>query len=211
MPNDLSSLTAKLATQLRDTTYAVWTQGEMAELLTLAVDDLWPSVSYRTKDDTTTITIVSGTRLYAIPTTVVDVDRVDVKDASNKYIGPMMDGSWDVTGDTLTGSGWLTVNPSVNDNYAGGKFVLEGYCRYDLVSHFVPDPLVALVLAKARAEAYRRMGGNRAQFTNWQSRNQLQDMSVNELIALVNEAETEAERLRRRHKTLRRPVPGRVG
>jgi len=208
--NDLSSLTAKLATQLRDTTYAVWTAGEMAELITLSVDDLWPSVSYRVKDDTTTINIVSGTRVYAIPTTISDIDRVDIKDSGSKYVGPLMGGAWDVTGDPLMGTGWLTVNPTVNDQYGGGKFVLEGYHKYDM-AHFVPDAIVPLILAKARAEAYRRMGGSRAQFTNWQARNQLQDMSVNELIALVNEADSEALRLQRRHKTLRRPVPGRVG
>lgn len=209
--NDLSSLTAKLATQLRDTTYAVWAQGEMAELVTLAVDDLWPSVSYRVKDNTTTISIVSGTRVYAIPTSIIDVDRVDVKDASATYIGPLMDGTWDVTGDTLLGSGWLTVNPMINDQYAGGTYVLNGYAKYDVVTKFVPDPLVALVLAKARAEAYRRMGADRAQFKNWQARNQLQDMSVNELVILTNEADTEAARLQRRHRTLRRAVPGRIG
>lgn len=209
--NDLSSLTAKLATQVRDPSFAVWSQGEMAELVTMAVDDLWPSVSYRVKDNTTTITIVAGTRVYAIPTSIIDVDRVDVKDASSTYIGPLMDGTWDITGDTLLGSGWLTVNPMVNDQYAGGTYVLNGYNKYHTATNFIPDALVPLVLAKARAEAYRRMGADRAQFKNWQARNQLQDMSVNELVILTNEADVEAARLQKRHKTLRRAVPGRIG
>jgi hypothetical protein len=102
------------------------------------------------------------------------------------------------------------VNPNVNDNYAGGEYWVRGYAEYGVASNYISNELVRLVLAKARGEAYRRMAGDRVQFKNWQARNQAQDMSVNELILLVNEADGEAERLFRRHRTIRKPVPGRI-
>jgi len=77
---------------------------------------------------------------------------------------------------------------------------------------YIPDDLVSLVLANARAEAYRRMGADRAAFTNWKARNQKQNISVNELYSLITEAESEALRLQRfTPKVWRRPVPGRLG
>jgi hypothetical protein len=210
MANDAATLNGKLATALRDTAYGVWTTGEMTDLVTWAVADLWPGICRELTDVDQHVTIVSGTRSYALGASVGAVYRVDIIDSAGTYIGPMADGTWEISGG---GSAVLTlsVNQSVNDNYAGGTFNIRGYAPYTFTSGAqIPDELVRLVLAKARGEAYRRMAGDRVQFKNWQARNQAQDMSVNELILLVNEADGEAERLFRRHRTIRKPVPGRI-
>jgi len=79
-------------------------------------------------------------------------------------------------------------------------------------THLIPDDFVPLVLAKARAEAYRRMGSDRVAFENWQARNQKQNVSINELLGLIQEAESEAIRQERAIQPVwRRPVPGRLG
>jgi hypothetical protein len=79
-------------------------------------------------------------------------------------------------------------------------------------TQYIPDDLVSLVLANARAEAYRRMGADRAAFANWQAANQRQNVSINELYSLITEAESEAMRTDRSvPRVWRRPVPGRAG
>jgi len=79
-------------------------------------------------------------------------------------------------------------------------------------THYVPDDYVSLALAQARAEALRRMADDRSKFEVWLARNQKQNVTVNELLQMVNDADIEMERLRRRlPRTWRRPVPGRLG
>ena len=85
------------------------------------------------------------------------------------------------------------------------------YTKYDTTTHLIPDDLVQLVLAYSRAEAYRRLAGDRQRFTAWLSRNQTQNISINEMLQMINEAETEARRLKAERKTWQKPVPGRQG
>jgi hypothetical protein len=78
-------------------------------------------------------------------------------------------------------------------------------------THYVPDDLVPLVLSRARVEAYRRMGSDRAAFETWAKRSPKQDVSMNELLGLIQEAQSEARLLERQSPHVwRRPVPGRL-
>jgi hypothetical protein len=206
MANDLATLNAKLATALRDTTYEVWSSHEMDDLITWAVADLWPAISYEPLVTALAdIAIVAGTYEYA--TTIRVIRRIDLFDSAGTYVGPLADGTWEPSGST---SSAFQVNETINDQYAGGDYRPVGYQQYNVSTNLIPDDLVRLVLAKARAEAYRRMGADRSQFKNWQARNQSQDMTINELVLLINEADSEAERMRRLHRTIHRPVPGRI-
>jgi hypothetical protein len=78
-----------------------------------------------------------------------------------------------------------------------------------LQDSLVPDEYVPLILAMGRAEAWRRAAGTRMNYTQWAARNQIQDISPNEIIQFVNEADVEVGRLRRGLRTWQRPVPGR--
>lgn len=79
-------------------------------------------------------------------------------------------------------------------------------------THYIPDDFVPLVLARARAEAYRVMGADRAAFTKWQAKDQRTNVSLNELLGLVQEAQSTARLLERdTPQVWRRPVPGRLG
>lgn len=206
MANDLATLNAKLATALRDTDHEVWSSSEVDDLITWSVADLWPAVSYEPPvTSLTDVAIVAGTYEYA--STVQVIRRIDLFDSGGTYVGPLVDGTWEPSG---TSSPAFQVNETINDQYAGGDYRPVGYQRYNTSTNPIPDDLIRLVLAKARAEAYRRMGADRSQFRNWQARNQSQDMTINELVLLINEADSEAERMRRLHRTIQRPVPGRI-
>lgn len=208
MANDTATLRGYLATQLRDTAFATWTSAEMTNLIDWALNSLWPRYSRALDPTTTTVTTVANTYYYSLPTGVRAVSRIDRVSGTEDF-GPVSGRSWELVGDVMNGSGKLHVGPIFN---ATDVLRLHGYGVYDGATNLIPDYFIPLVLAKARAEAYRRMSGDRAQFKAWLSRNQVQNMSVNELILMINEADAEAQQLEARiAKTWQRPVSGRVG
>lgn len=195
MSNNLATLNAKLARQLRDEAYAVWTTGEMDDLVTWAVADLWPTVPRYIDPTTTTITLVSGTYFYAIPSGIKRVTEVDWVDTAGNELGPVY--GYQIVGEIEDGTGKIQVSPVYTDG-SGGTLRIHGYGAYDTTTNLIQDRFVPLVLAIARGEAYRRMGADRAQFENWQDRAQVRNVSVNELILMTNEADAEARQLRQR-------------
>lgn len=208
MPNNLATLNTKLATALRDPDYGTWTTAEIDDLLTYGLAVLFPHLAREIAPASATITLVADTYFYTLPTGVMEVSRVDWIDTDSNEMGPMGAGSWEVVGSPILGTGQLHVSPVVVDQ--GGTLRLISYGRFDLTANLIPDDYVQYLIAVARAEAYRRMAGDRARFAAWQARNQTQNVTVNELILLINEADAEAERLRRQTHVWRKPVPGRV-
>lgn len=208
MANDLATLKGHLDTQLADTGNTVWGTTEKNNLITWAVAGLWPRLGRVFDPTSTTVTLVEGTYFYSLPTGAIDVSRIDWKDTGDVERGTLVDGSWELVGDPLMGTGKLHVSPAYAD--AGGTLRLHAYGRFDTSTNLIPDDYVPLVLAIARAEAYRRVAGDRSRFKIWLARHQGQNTSVNELAQLVGEATREAERLRSQFKTWRRPMPARV-
>lgn len=212
MANDLVTLTTRLTQALRDADHAAWNQNEKEDLITWAVASLWPSFG-RYLDPSANgqeVTLVSGTIFYTLPTgmlTVHSIDRMNT-DETEEY-GPIVDNSWQVTGDPMGGTAKLRVAPVITEQ--GGKLRLHGYGQYDTATNLIPDRLVPLVLAIARAEAYRRVGADRARFKQYQTANPEVDTSMNELLLQINEADAEAFRLRSMLVEFRRPAPGRLG
>lgn len=205
MANDLATLETALALALRDASHATWTQAENNSLLTWACAGIWPKVAKRNRE---AVTLVDDDDQYTL-TTLAEINRVDVLDAEGVVERVMPGGTWEWWGDGETAGGTLFLNP----NYAesGKTLRCHGFGPYDLVTNLPVDRHVPLILAKARAEACRREIARRMNFKNWQSLNQVQNISANELILMVNEADAEAQRLERSLKTWRRPVPARVG
>lgn len=204
MANDTATLRGLLDTQLGDTGHDTWGQTEKESLIQQAVADLAPRYARSLDPESTTITLVADDFFYALPSGVVEVHRVDRLNSDGDEAGVVGQGAWSVVGGSK-----LRVAPIVVE--AGGTLRLHGFGAYDTTTNYIPDMYVPLVLAMARAEAYRRVAGKRARFLQWQASSQQQDTTVNELLSLTQEAQSEAERLRvRLGRTWRRPVPARL-
>lgn len=215
MSNNAAGLNAFLTTALRDSAYATWTTGEMDNLISWSVARLFPRFPRQIDASSGTaaeVTLVASTYYYGLPSGMVMCSRIDLKDASANYLGPISGRAWEITGDPLLTTGKIHISPQIVDNYVGGKLVCHGYGRYDVTTSLIPDDLVPLVLARARAEAYRRVGADRERFKAWLSRNQSQNVSINELLQMINEADLEAKRLEQTSvRIIQKPVSGRVG
>lgn len=213
MANDLATLNGFLDTALReDTVDSVWTSAEKNNLIDWAVASLWPRYARTLLPSVATIALVSNTYHYALPSGTRNVVRVDLVDASGNEIGPVHSRAWELEGDVVAGAGYLRVSPIYVDAHSLGSLNLTGYGVYDTATNLIPDLYVPLILAKSRAEAYRRLGANREQFKVWLSRNQTQNVSVNELLQLINEADAEVRRLESViPRVWQKPAPGRQG
>jgi len=211
--NDQTTLRGLLTTQLRDTdlntSADVWSRTEKNDLLTYALARLYPRLSRELDPESTTITLVANDYFYSLPTGVMAVSSVDWVDTDSNEMGPIGLGSWEVVGSPILGTAKLHVSPVIANQ--GGTLRLNGYGRFDLTTNYIPDDYVPLVLALARAEAYRRLAGLRTRFKAWQAANQGQNVTVNELLLLVNEADAEANRLLSQMRVWKKPVPGRRG
>lgn len=67
------------------------------------------------------------------------------------------------------------------------------------------------IIAYARVEAYRQLVSDRARFRQWQNQNQTQNISVNELVQMLNDAEGQRDWEYAALKTWQRPTIGRIG
>jgi hypothetical protein len=226
MANDLGTLTDRLAQQLHiinqngDIDNSTWYEDELDDLITDAVESLWPRHRRAHDPYSSTegqVTLVEDQYVYSLPTGMREVSRIDIvaldADANATEAGRWPGNAWEMTGDSYS-SPKLRLNPQINNTHAGNDSYLRltGYGAYDTADNLIPDRFVPLVLARARAEAYRRLAGNRSKFENWLASNQTQNVSVNELLQLVREAETEAQDLTRRTpRVWAKPVAGRVG
>ena len=215
MANDLAGLQGKLSTALRDIgsgSASTWSTAEQQELVTEAVNQLWPRFSRVLDPTATTVTLVASTYFYALPAGVMAVSRVDRVQSDGTELGEIHGRSWEIVGSPLLATAKLHVAPVYADGDPGGTLRLNGYGVYDVTSNLIPDILVPLVIARARAEAYRRELARRMNFTDWQTRNQVQNVSITELIHGANDADGEAQRLEARlPRTAQLPVPGRIG
>jgi hypothetical protein len=217
MTNNAAGLHDYLVTALRDTTYATWATDEMDDLIRWSVRRLFPRFA-RPFDGTSAsasgVTLTALTYSYALPTDMLAVSRIDLYNSDGELLGPVDGHTWEVTGYALNGAGKLHISPQIVDNYVGGSVRCHGYGAYSLstAASYITDDFVPLVLARARAEAYRRVGADRERFKAWLARNQSQNVSINELLQMINEADNEVLRLERdTARTYMKPMAGRVG
>ena len=212
MANDLATLTSHLATALRDDAHATWTLAEKQNLITWSVSSLSPAIE---KYTTYMMAAPSNSNFITVPADsgLTTIHRIDLWDADpTSEVSRMMQEvpgrAWEIQGVMEPGS---TARVAINPGFAiaGYYFLIHGYAPYNTDTRLIPDDLVPLVLAKARAEAYRRMGGDRARFENWLTQNERQDVSVNELLQLTREAQAEADSLMYRSMGRRKPVTAR--
>lgn len=214
MANSLEDMRARLRTQLADVDDEVWGAGEKDDLLSWAVRRLNQRLT-RPLDPTASaqkITIVADTYFYSIDSGITHVNRVDLIDTNSNEVGEVL--GWEVVGDLVAGNGQLHVSPQIVDQ--GGTLRITGYGRYTLPSKgasqtsAIPDDYVPVTLAIARAEALRRMISDRARFKQWQVHNQVENISINELIQMVNEADNNRDEEWAVMKRWQMPVEARI-
>lgn len=207
MANDLSALRDRLNAQLDDAGNETWTLAEKGDMIADAVRNLYPRTARPFSAPIYPLT--ADTENYAAPTGMREVYRIDVGEVATDLTLRVLDGAWYTYDDPLTGGLALFINKQYSDT--DHYFIVHGYGTYDLGDNLIPDDLVPLVLAGARAEAYRRQIGKRARFEQWGNASHEHDVSVNELLAMTQEAVADHERQRMRlPRTARRPVPGRL-
>lgn len=200
MPLDLGP---KLETSLRDTSNAVWGASEIDDILALALEET-NRVRPRVVSDV--IALAEDDDTYVL-TNVYTVFRVDLLDFDNKLVMPLPTGSWEVWGDNLSSGQTLYINPRyARDGY---NLRVHGYGPYDYTTNTPPAQVQEAILAIARAEAFRRVAGERARFEQYATGNPRSDVSVGEILGQINEADAEAQRLLADIKLIRRPLPGR--
>jgi hypothetical protein len=215
MPNDLATLKTSLKTALSDPNYVTWSEAELAEILTQNVARLWPRFSYQPDPTTATIALVSGTEYYAVPANIRTISRIERYNGDDEY-GSLDGSAWVVSGSIELGTVKLHISPVIADQE--GTLRLIGNAAWPLAgvtigatTTYIPDELANIVLAFSRVEAYRRVVGERGRFSAWLARNQSQNVSVNELLSMVNESESAARRLLGERRSWQAPVPGRQG
>lgn len=196
MANALEDMRARLRTQLADVDDEVWDAGEKDDLLTWAVRRLNQRLNRPLDPEATEqqITLVADDFFYAIDAGITHVNRVDLIDTNSNEVGEIL--GWEVTGDLVAGTAKLHVAPRIVDQL--GTLRITGYGRYTLPSNTasqtsaIPDDYVNLVLAMARGEAFRRMMSDRARFKQWQVHNQVENISINELVQMISNADNNA-------------------
>lgn len=193
-----------LETSLRDTTNLVWGASEIDAILGYALEET-NRVRPRVVKDV--IALVDAQDTYTL-TNVYTVFRVDLLDASSRVVFPLGNGSWEVWGDNVSAGQTLYINPS----YAKTSYSIRvhGYGPYDYTTNTPPLQVQEAILAVARAEAFRRVASERARFEQYASASPRADVSVNELLGQINNAEQEAKRLLNGIKLIRRPTVGKV-
>jgi hypothetical protein len=215
MANDLETMRRRLRDALYDVEDDTWSAGEKDDILKMAVRRLSQRLP-RPLDPTVaaqTITLVSETYFYAIDSGITNVERVFYINSDSDRVGYMRAG-WEVVGDLRAGTAKLQVAPRTAN--AGGTLQITGTGRYDLPlgtasqATAIPDDYIPVVLAWARAECYRRLLSDRARFYQWQNANQVQNISLNELIQMVGEADRQADDEWVSLKRWQKPVIGRI-
>ena len=216
MANDLETLRQRLRDQISDQEDETWSAGEKDDILQWSVRRLNQRLPRPLDPEAAacTITLVSADYFYAIDSSITHVNAVEWVDSSSNEMGYLTTG-WEVVGDLVTGGAKLHVSPQLVEQ--GGTLRIHGYGRFTLVTRSasqasaIPDDYVSLVMAWARAECYRRLTADRVRFVQWQVANQVQNISVNELVQMVNDADRQAEDEALFLKRWQRPVLGRIG
>lgn len=153
-------------------------------------------------------TVENKSYRYHLHADINHVVRADwVSDDGETEYGALDGQSWEVVGDVEADTALLFVAPIIVEQ--GGTLKLHTHTAYDTTANYIPNRLIPLVIARARAEAYRRLAADRQKFKAWLSRNQEQNVTVNELLQMINEADNEALVLDRGQKSWQKPVPGR--
>lgn len=217
MGNTLEEMRERLRDALSDEQDETWSAGEKDETLLFVVRRLGQRNPWPLDPEAQSIALVADQFYYDLPGNVVSVSQVSWSNADGEPLGYLAGGSWEVVGDPWTSQGKLHVAPRIAN--AGGTLYILGYGRYTIPDKgtvfadenpTLPNDYVQLVLDLATARLLRQLLSSRARFQQWQNANQTQNITVNELIQMINLAEAAAKSELAELKRAQRPVPARV-
>lgn len=211
MANDLATLNGILDLALRDPSDTTWTSAEKNAAIDRAVRNLSPKVTRPLDHGTYTITLAAGTYYYALNAAVVYLSRLDLVGTDSTEYGPLKDGTWETSGDLMTGAGKVHISPTIVDRWDGATLRCVGYGRYDTTANYIPDDYIDLVVSTAATDLIKKLLAGRAQFKQTGVTRQDQNVSVTELVTMLNAFEQSMREKRAQTTTFRKPVPGRVG
>lgn len=218
MANDLETMRQRLRDQLSDDQDETWNAGEKEDILQWAVRRLNQRFP-RPLDPTAAAqieTLVTATYHYDLDTGISNVNAVELIDVDSNELGYLTTG-WEIVDDIRGANGQIHISPTIVETFVGGTVRLSATGRYTLVSRLVsqvnafPDDYIVIVLAWARAECYRRLISDRVRFVQWQVANQVQNVSINELVQMVGDADRQADDEWVSLKQWQKPVIGRIG
>jgi hypothetical protein len=212
----LEAVRDELESALFDSGNATWSTTELDYFLQRAVTRLALRAPKPVATDASaaTITLVSETYYYSIDSSIIQVDAVMYENSDEDLIGYMQSG-WEISGDLWAGTAKLHVSPTTVEQ--GGKLYIRGWQKYDLVAaasdqtNAITVEHVPYVVAASRVEAYDQLLSDRARFYQWQNENQVQNISVNELVQMRAEAEQTRDYEWSLLKRWQRPTIGRIG
>lgn len=210
MANDLTTLNSYLDTALRDPSNVTWTGTDKDAALVRAVRNLSPKITRPLNPDDFSIVLAEGTYYYPIDSEILHVSRIYLTEVDGTQHGALSDGTWETVGDLSTGSGYLHISPVIVDNHDLWEIYVLGYGRYDTTTNLIPDDYIELVISTAAAELIKNLLAGRAQFKQTGVTRQDQNVSVTELVTMLNAFEQSAREKRAATTTFRKPVPGRV-
>jgi len=213
MANNAAGLNAIIDLALRDASDETWTSAEKDAAIARAVRNLSPKIvrPIGWSDTNHSDLLVASTYYYALHTSMIYLSRVDLIESDGTERGPLPDGSWELTGDAILGTGTVHIAPWYVDRWAGSTIWYRGYGVYDVTTNLIPDDYVDLVIAAASAELIRALVADRSRFLQNGVMRQDQTISVTELVTMLNAFEQVAREKKSATTTFRKPVPGRVG
>jgi hypothetical protein len=212
----LEAVRDELESALYDSSNETWTTTELDYFLQRAVTRLSQRSPkpVSTDDADADITLVADTYYYSIPSGFTHIDAVMYENQDEDIIGYMKSG-WEVEGDLWAGTAKLHVAPRTVEQL--GKLYLRGWKSYTLTAaagdqtDAVQTRHVPYIIAAARVEAIDQLLADRARFRQWQNQNQVQNISINELLTMRTEAEQQRDSEWLMLRTWQRPTIGRVG
>mgnify|MGYP000025129607 FL=1 len=210
MANDAATLNGILDLALRDASDETWTSAEKDAAIARAVRNLSPKVTRPLDHSTYTLTLVAGTYFYSLNAAVVYLSRLDLVESDGTERGPLADGTWETVGDLMTGAGKVHISPTVVDKWDGSTLRCVGYGRYDVSTNYIPDDYIDLVIATAATDLIKKLLADRAAFLQHGVTRQDQNISVTEMVTMLNAFEQSMREKRAQTTTFRKPVAGRI-
>ncbi len=210
MSNNAAGLNAKLDTALSDASDKTWSSAEKDDLIAWAVERLYPRHLYTFGPQDYTQAVTAGTYFYDLDPAIMSLTGIELEDSDGNEFGPLEPGTWRIDGDYEGGTAQVHIAPTIVDNIGGVIRYAQAYGRFDVTSQLIPDVLVELVLSWASEQALQRVLWDRARYKAWSAQSQQSNVSVNEMLQLINDAKDTSVRLNAERRTWRKPMPARV-
>lgn len=176
---DITGLATRLRTWLRDSTKVTFTDAEITEALTYAIDDEDAYII----DEDSSLTTLANTENYAVPGTFQVVTDLLVDYADDGFPSPLDSSAWDVI------NGKIHIRRVYKGIPAGHKLYVRGKSKLDTTSTF-PEYLQNFILTRAKIFCLRYIQSSLS------TRFVKNDITMTEVLNQLAYEEREAERLR---------------